>query len=145
MQPTRISRLTHLASTQPNGLDVLGAKHRAATTASRAMASVGNMRERYRAFTGRTNHGKLKLLAKTLLEKPLYFTTGPSPKISGRGNYDLVRAGLKLGEGLNKASKEFGGEGGGHDVAAGAKIPPEKKEDFLNLIDKIVAEQLKKN
>jgi RecJ-like exonuclease len=65
-------------------------------------------------------------------------------KISGRGNYDLVRAGLKLGGGLNEASKEFGGEGGGHDVAAGAKIPPEKRDEFLKRMDEIVARQLKK-
>lgn len=66
-------------------------------------------------------------------------------KISGRGNYDLVRSGLKLGVALSEATRPLGGEGGGHDVAAGAKIPPDKKEEFLKLIDKIVAEQLKKS
>jgi RecJ-like exonuclease len=65
-------------------------------------------------------------------------------KISGRGNYDLVRKGLKLGEGLNKAAKPLGGEGGGHDVAAGAKIPNGKQEEFLESMDKIVAEQMRK-
>ncbi len=65
-------------------------------------------------------------------------------KISGRGNYDLVRAGLKLGVGLNEATEPLGGGGGGHDVAAGAKIPPEKKEEFLKAMDAIVAKQLGK-
>jgi len=65
-------------------------------------------------------------------------------KISGRGNYDLVRSGLKLGEGLREATKPLGGDGGGHDVAAGAKIPPEKKDEFLKAMDEIVGRQLKK-
>lgn len=65
-------------------------------------------------------------------------------KISGRGNYDLVRSGLKLGAGLNEACKGLGGEGGGHDIAAGAKIPPAKKEKFLKCMDGIVKRQLGK-
>jgi RecJ-like exonuclease len=65
-------------------------------------------------------------------------------KISGRGNYDLVRAGLKLGDALNKVTSRLGGEGGGHDVAAGAKIPPGKKQEFLKLMDEEVGKQLKK-
>lgn len=65
-------------------------------------------------------------------------------KISGRGNYNLVRAGLKLGEGLREATKPLGGEGGGHDVAAGAKIPPDKKDEFLKAMNDIVGRQLKK-
>jgi single-stranded-DNA-specific exonuclease len=63
-------------------------------------------------------------------------------KISGRGNYDLVRKGLKLGEALNEAAKPLGGEGGGHDVAAGAKIPNGKQEEFLKRMDEAVARQL---
>ncbi len=65
-------------------------------------------------------------------------------KISGRGNYDLVRAGLKLGTALNEAAKPLGGEGGGHDVAAGAKIPPGKKDEFLKRMDEIVGKQMKR-
>jgi RecJ-like exonuclease len=65
-------------------------------------------------------------------------------KISGRGNYDLVRAGLKLGDALLEATKPLGGEGGGHDVAAGAKIPNDKREEFLKSMDGIVGRQLKK-
>lgn len=65
-------------------------------------------------------------------------------KISGRGNYDLVRKGLKLGEALREASRPLGGEGGGHDVAAGAKIPSDKREEFLKQVEGIIAEQLKK-
>jgi len=63
-------------------------------------------------------------------------------KISGRGNYNLVKRGLKLGVGLNEACQQVGGEGGGHDVAAGAKISPDKKEEFLKLIEGIIEKQL---
>ncbi len=65
-------------------------------------------------------------------------------KISARGNYDLVRKGLRLGEALDEATRPLGGEGGGHNVAAGAKIPPEKREEFLQRMDEIVGKQLKK-
>lgn len=81
------------------------------------------------------------------LNKPIIafgLTDEGEMKISGRGNYDLVRAGLKLGAALNEASRPLGGEGGGHDVAAGAKIPPEKKREFLDSMDRIVGRQLKK-
>lgn len=80
-------------------------------------------------------------------EKPIIafgLTDEGEMKISGRGNYDLVRAGLKLGTALGQASRALGGDGGGHDVAAGAKIPPEKKDEFLQLMDGLVAEQLRK-
>jgi len=63
-------------------------------------------------------------------------------KVSGRGNYDLVRKGLKLGEAMNKACQKLNGEGGGHDVAAGARIPSDKKEEFLRMIDEMVKRQL---
>ncbi|MBN2518048.1 MAG: DHH family phosphoesterase [Candidatus Altiarchaeota archaeon] len=62
-------------------------------------------------------------------------------KISARGNYGLVRKGLKLGAAMNEACRKVNGEGGGHDVAAGARIPPDKKEEFLRLVDEIVKRQ----
>ena len=65
-------------------------------------------------------------------------------KISGRGNYELVRKGLKLGEALREASRPLGGEGGGHDVAAGAKIPLDKRDVFLKSVEALIAKQLKK-
>jgi RecJ-like exonuclease len=65
-------------------------------------------------------------------------------KISGRGNYDLVRAGLKLGEALQKSTQPLGGEGGGHDVAAGARIPLDKKDEFLKAMNESVGRQLRR-
>jgi single-stranded-DNA-specific exonuclease len=64
-------------------------------------------------------------------------------KVSGRGNYDLVRSGLNLAVALNTASKSVGGVGGGHDIAAGATIPRGTKMEFISILDGIIAEQFK--
>ncbi|MCD4740486.1 DHH family phosphoesterase [archaeon] len=63
-------------------------------------------------------------------------------KASGRANWMLVRKGLHLGKALKAACEPIGGEGGGHSIAAGARFDPSKKEEFLELFDKIVGEQL---
>ncbi len=78
-------------------------------------------------------------------EKPiigLSLADDGSMKISARGNYDLVRSGLRLGEALRDVCGRLGGEGGGHDVAAGARIDPSKKKEFLRLMDIAVSRQL---
>jgi single-stranded-DNA-specific exonuclease len=64
-------------------------------------------------------------------------------KISGRGNYDLVRKGLNLGVSLNTAAQAVGGVGGGHDIAAGATIPKAAKSEFITYLDQIIGSQLK--
>ncbi len=63
-------------------------------------------------------------------------------KISGRGTNALVRKGLDLGKALKKVCSELNGAGGGHDVAAGARIKPEQKHEFLERIDEVIGEQL---
>jgi len=63
-------------------------------------------------------------------------------KISGRANWGLVRSGLHLGNALREESRKYGGEGGGHDIAAGARIPKKCKEEFLDSIDARIGEQL---
>ncbi len=52
-------------------------------------------------------------------------------KISARANWGLVRSGIHLGNALRENSRIFGGEGGGHNIAAGARIPREKIDEFL--------------
>ena len=64
-------------------------------------------------------------------------------KVSGRGTRDLVKRGLNLAAVMQEASRALGGEGGGHDVAAGATIPRGSEPEFLRLADKIVAGQLR--
>jgi RecJ-like exonuclease len=43
---------------------------------------------------------------------------------------------------MREASRSVGGDGGGHDVAAGATIPTGEAEAFVDAADDIVADQL---
>ncbi|MBN1235907.1 MAG: DHH family phosphoesterase [Methanotrichaceae archaeon] len=63
-------------------------------------------------------------------------------KVSARGTRDLVRSGLDLADALSRCARAVGGVGGGHNVAAGATIPPQAKEEFLALMDSMVGLQL---
>ncbi|MFB6147000.1 MAG: DHHA1 domain-containing protein [Halobacteriaceae archaeon] len=63
-------------------------------------------------------------------------------KVSTRGTTALVRRGLDLSTAMTEAATAVGGEGGGHDVAAGASIPPGTEQDFVDAVDRIVGEQL---
>jgi nanoRNase/pAp phosphatase (c-di-AMP/oligoRNAs hydrolase) len=44
---------------------------------------------------------------------------------------------VDLGEIMRKAAKSADGRGGGHRVAAGANIPPEKVELFIKEVDRL--------
>ncbi len=63
-------------------------------------------------------------------------------KVSGRATRPMVERGVNLGKALSDASLNFGGQGGGHDIAAGAMIPYEAKDQFLHLVDEIIEHQL---
>jgi RecJ-like exonuclease len=63
-------------------------------------------------------------------------------KVSARGTQDLVRSGLDLADALSRCAQAVGGVGGGHNIAAGATIPPQAKEEFLGLMDAAVGSQL---
>lgn len=63
-------------------------------------------------------------------------------KVSGRATRPMVTCGVNLGKALADASVNFGGQGGGHDIAAGAIIPYEAKNQFLHLVDQIIESQL---
>ncbi|HEV8594521.1 MAG TPA: DHH family phosphoesterase [Thermoplasmata archaeon] len=63
-------------------------------------------------------------------------------KVSMRGTRELVAHGLDLAAVMREAAKAVGGEGGGHHVAAGATIPLGKEEEFLAIVDKMVASQI---
>ncbi len=65
-----------------------------------------------------------------------------SVKVSGRGTQDLIRMGLDLSIAMRRAAGEVGGIGGGHNIAAGATIPADRKKDFLRALDSIVGEQI---
>jgi len=63
-------------------------------------------------------------------------------KISGRTTREMVSKGVNLGRALQDSSNNFGGTGGGHDIAAGAMIPYESKDNFLHIVDEMVEYQL---
>ena len=63
-------------------------------------------------------------------------------KVSSRGSHALVRKGLDLSAVMREASQSVGGEGGGHDVAAGATIPVDGRDAFIEATDRLVGEQL---
>ena len=53
-----------------------------------------------------------------------------------------MREGLDLSAVMREASRAVGGDGGGHDVAAGATIPDGERAAFLAAVDELVGEQL---
>ena len=61
-------------------------------------------------------------------------------KVSGRTTREMVDRGVNLGKALQDSSNNFGGQGGGHDIAA--MIPYESKDNFLNLLNEMVEYQL---
>ncbi|MFP4625338.1 MAG: DHH family phosphoesterase [Natronomonas sp.] len=63
-------------------------------------------------------------------------------KVSGRGTGPLVSKGLDLSAVMGEASRAVGGDGGGHDIAAGATIPAGEESAFVEAADRIVGEQL---
>ncbi|ELY59170.1 phosphoesterase RecJ domain-containing protein [Natronococcus amylolyticus DSM 10524] len=63
-------------------------------------------------------------------------------KVSGRGTHGLVRKGLDLSVVMGEASRAVGGDGGGHDVAAGATVPKGSEAEFVERADEIVGDQL---
>ncbi|WP_135303914.1 single-stranded-DNA-specific exonuclease RecJ [Haloarcula amylovorans] len=63
-------------------------------------------------------------------------------KVSSRATGPLVGRGVDLSVVMREASQSVGGDGGGHDIAAGATIPAGKEDAFIDAADDIVAEQL---
>lgn len=79
-------------------------------------------------------------------EKPLFSIVKKPHQlhISCRGNKYLVRNGLDLGAAMEKIARKLNGNGGGHQVAAGATIPQEKEQDFITILNEIITNQLSK-
>ena len=64
-------------------------------------------------------------------------------KISLRCSRLLAYDGIHFGNIIREVAQSLGGNGGGHNVACGAYIPADKKEDFLNLMnDKLEGRKL---
>ncbi len=85
---------------------------------------------------GKLNWRKPILIMCTLPEDP------SMTKVSMRTNEWSVRRGVDLQAVLTAASGEYGGGGGGHPIAAGAFIPREAEEVFVNRVNELLRDQL---
>lgn len=61
-------------------------------------------------------------------------------KVSARATPDLAMRGINVGQAIAKAAKTVGGEGGGHDVSAAARIPRDRVKEFITKLDQSLAE-----
>lgn len=64
-------------------------------------------------------------------------------KISSRTTDAVVSKGVNLGEIMQVAAEKFKGKGGGHNIAAGAQVPIEEINNFIQTVDELVGKQLK--
>lgn len=63
-------------------------------------------------------------------------------RVSSRANRHIVDdLGVDLGAALKEASRAAGGNGGGHNIASGGRIPMGKEEMFLQELDHIIGRQ----
>jgi len=60
-------------------------------------------------------------------------------KVSARSTPILATQGIDVGRTLAEAAKAVGGNGGGHDVSAAARIPRERMDEFLAKIDQTLS------
>ncbi len=81
------------------------------------------------------------------IEKPLIAFANVAEqeiaKISARTTDVLVARGLNLGDIMQTAAERCEGKGGGHNIAAGAQVPLDKIEHFIEVVDELVGKQLK--
>jgi RecJ-like exonuclease len=63
-------------------------------------------------------------------------------KVSARGTQELVDKGLNLSIAMKNAAAVFDGVGGGHNIAAGATIPKGKEEEFLDILEEEIKNQI---
>jgi len=80
-------------------------------------------------------------------DKPVLAISRMDPliKVSGRTTLANTKKGINLGQAFEQASHSYGGTGGGHTVAAGAVVPRNNKDNFLNLVDEIIKTQLEED
>ncbi|WP_323172752.1 DHH family phosphoesterase [Natrialba sp. PRR66] len=63
-------------------------------------------------------------------------------KVSARATHSLTRQGLDLSAVMSQAARAVGGDGGGHNVAAGATVPKGEERAFVDRADELVGDQL---
>lgn len=63
-------------------------------------------------------------------------------KVSARTTQALVEKGIDLSKALKEAAEQLNGVGGGHNIAAGATIPNGKEDEFIDILEKLLKDQL---
>jgi single-stranded-DNA-specific exonuclease len=64
-------------------------------------------------------------------------------KVSARSTEELVEKGLHIGKVMHEAAEMHEGGGGGHDIAAGAFVPIEKENEFIEAVNRLIPMQLR--
>ena len=64
-------------------------------------------------------------------------------KISARTMDTVINRGVNLAEVMQVAAEKFHGNGGGHNIAAGAQVSTGNIEDFIKTVNELVGKQLK--
>ena len=72
------------------------------------------------------NSGKIIILRTKAEENTIKFSSRKAPG---------CRSGINLSKAMRAGAERFGGIGGGHDGAAGAKITKDKLDEFLNYLE----------
>jgi single-stranded-DNA-specific exonuclease len=80
-------------------------------------------------------------------EKPLIAYTNADDeeelaKVSARTVDAVIHKGVNLGEIMQTAAEKYSGRGGGHNIAAGAQVPMENIDAFINIVNESVRKQL---
>ena len=64
-------------------------------------------------------------------------------KFSARTTEVALSRGINLGVVMRLASENYGGKGGGHNVAAGAQVPIDQVENFVKTVNELVGKQIR--
>ena len=64
-------------------------------------------------------------------------------KISARTMDTVINRGVNLGEVMQVAAEKFHGNGGGHNIAAGAQVSIGNIDDFIKTVNELVGKQLR--
>jgi single-stranded-DNA-specific exonuclease len=64
-------------------------------------------------------------------------------KFSARTTEAAIRRGVNLGDAMRIASEKSGGNGGGHNIAAGGQVSLEQTGAFIRLVNELVGKQLR--
>jgi RecJ-like exonuclease len=64
-------------------------------------------------------------------------------KFSARTIDMMVNKGINLGEIMQVAAEKCMGNGGGHNIAAGAQVPMDKVDAFIKIVNELVGKQLR--